>query len=105
MLKTISAALLAVSVIAAPALAADSAKTAKVPAAKTVQAPVAKTSNAKTADIKAASAKPGVMNANAEMGRHHAKHHRHHRHHEKMGVIKTHSKVGFKQAAPATKRG
>jgi hypothetical protein len=45
------------------------------------------------------------MNANAKMGRHHANHHRHHRHHKKMGVLNTHSKIGFKQAAPATKRG
>jgi hypothetical protein len=100
MLKTISAALLAVSVIAAPALAADSAKT--------VQAPAAKTAIAKTSEIKAATTKPSVMNANAKMGRHHAKHHRHHRHykhHKKMGSLKTHSKVGFKHAAPTTKRG
>jgi hypothetical protein len=90
MLKTLSAALLAVSVIAAPALAADSVKTAQAPAAKTTQAPAA--------------IKPSVMNANAKMDRHHHKHYRHH-HHGKMGVLKTHSKVGFKQAAPASKRG
>jgi hypothetical protein len=104
MLKTISAALLAVSFIAAPALAADSAKDSvknvQAPAAKTMQAPAAK-----TAVIKPAPTKPSVMNANAKMGGHHAKHHRHHRHHSKMGVLKTHSKIGFKQAAPATKRG
>ena len=94
MLKTISAALLAVCVIAAPALAANSAKDST----KTVPAPAAK-----TAVIKPAPAKPGVMDANAKMGRHHARHHRHHRHH--MSVLKTHSKIGFKQAAPATKRG
>jgi hypothetical protein len=96
MLKTISAALLAVSVIAAPALAANSAKDST----KNVQAPAAK-----TAVIKPAPTKPSVMNANAKMDRHHVKHHRHHRHHDKMGVLKTHSKIGFKQAAPATKRG
>jgi hypothetical protein len=90
MLKTLSAALLAVSVIAAPALAADSVKTAQAPAAKTTQAPAA--------------IKPSVMNANAKMGHHH-KHHRHHHHHGKMGALKTHSKVGLKQVAPATKRG
>jgi hypothetical protein len=92
MLKTISAALLAVSVIAAPVLAAESAKTVQAPAAKSTA-------------IKAATTKPSVMNANAKMGRHHVKHHRHYRHHKKMGALKTHSKVGFKQAAPATKRG
>jgi hypothetical protein len=101
MLKAISAALLAVSVIAAPALAASSAKTVQAPAAKTTQAPAAK-----TAEIKSAPTKPSVMNANAKMGRHHGRHHaKHHRHHTKMGVLKTHSKIGFKQAAPATKRG
>jgi hypothetical protein len=110
MLKTLSAALLAVSFIAAPALAAESVKTAPAPAAKTVQAPAAKTLGTKTLDtktavIKPAPTKPSVMNANAKMGRHHARHHRHHRHHSKMGLLKTHSKIGFKQAAPATKRG
>jgi hypothetical protein len=96
MLKTLSAALFAVSVIAAPALAADSAKTAPV---KTAQAPAAKTTQARAA------IKPSVMNANAEMGRHHHTYHRHHHHHGKIGALKAHSKVGFKQAAPATKRG
>jgi len=92
MLKTISAALLAVSVIAAPALAANSAKTVQAPAPK-------------TAGIKSAPTKPSVLNANAEMN-HHVKHHRHHRSH-KMSALKTHksSKVSTKQVAPATKRG
>ena len=72
MLKTISAALLAVSVLAAPAMAAGSGKTA--------QAPV----------IKAAQVKPSVLNAkpwlnaNAKMGRHH-RHYSHHRFHKQMG--------------------
>ena len=56
MLKTISAALLAVSVLAAPALAAGTGKT--------TQAPV----------TKAAQVKPSVLNANAKMGRHHVRH-------------------------------
>jgi hypothetical protein len=89
MLKTISAALLAVSVLAAPALAAG--------AAKSTHAPVVKTEQAKT----------GVLNANAKMGRHHHKHFRHHRSHKHMGALKTHkfSKVSIKHVAPATKRG
>lgn len=67
MLKTISAALLAVSVLAAPALAAPY---------KSAQGPVVKTAPF--------SAK--VLNANARWGRHHHHHrwhfhHRHHRHH------------------------
>src|SRR6478735_9567509 len=56
MLKIISAALLAVSFIAAPALAA--------PAGKTATAPV----------IKAEPVKSKLLNANARMGRHHHKH-------------------------------
>ena len=100
MLKTISAALLAVSVIAAPALAAETGKTAQAPATKTTQAPPAKTTPAPVA--KATQTKPSAINANAQMGRHHVKHHRHYK---KMGVIKSHSKVGFKHVAPATKRG
>jgi hypothetical protein len=88
MLKTISAALLAVSVIAAPALAASSGKTAEAP--KTTQAPAAK----------AAQVKPNVANANAKMGRHHVKHARSHK---KMSALKTH-KIS-KHVAPATKRG
>jgi hypothetical protein len=66
MIKSISAALLAVSVLAAPAMAgtAKSASNA-APAAKFAQL------------------KPGVLNANAKMGHHHRHgyHHRHYRHH------------------------
>ena len=67
MFKTISAALLAVSVLAAPAMAGT--KTAQAPVIKTTQAPV----------IKPVQAKASVLNANAKMGGHHHKHHRHHR--------------------------
>jgi len=112
MLKTISAALLAVSVIAAPALAAepakDSGKAVQAPAAKTVQGPATKT-DTKAAVIKPAQTKPSAMNAKAEMS-HHAKHYRHHRSHKNMSSLKTHkvskvSKASIKQVAPATKRG
>jgi hypothetical protein len=62
MLKTISAALLAVFVLAAPAMAGT--RTHAAPAIKSVQP------------------KSGVMNANARMGHHHHRHgHHHHRHH------------------------
>ncbi|HEY5127744.1 MAG TPA: hypothetical protein VIJ35_10700 [Bradyrhizobium sp.] len=92
MLKTISAALLAVSVLAAPALAASSGKTAHAPVIKAEQ----------TKQVK-----PSVLNANAKMGRHHVRHVRHHRAHKHMGALKTHklSKVTIKHAGPATKRG
>ena len=88
MLKTISAALLAVSVLAAPALAASPAKTTRAPVIKTEQV------------------KPSALNANAKMGRHH-RHHSHHRSHKKMTALKTHqvSKATIKHVTPATKRG
>jgi hypothetical protein len=90
MLKTISAALLAVSVLAAPALAAGQGKTAHAPVIKAEQ-------------VK--QVKPSVLNANAKMGRHH-RHIRHHRFHKHMGALKTHqfSKVAIKHVVP-TKRG
>ena len=86
MLKTISAALLAVSVLAAPAMAASSGKTAHAPV------------------IKAEQVKPNVLNANARMGRHHRHFRHHHRH---MGALKAHtySKVSVKHIGSATKRG
>jgi len=89
MLKTISAALLAVSVLAAPAMAAGSGKT--------TQAPVIKPGQVKTS----------ALYANAKMGRHHVTHVRHHRSHNKMSSLKTHqvSKATIKHVAPATKRG
>ena len=88
MLKTISAALLAVSVLAAPVMAASADKTAQAPATKSVQV------------------KPSVLNANAKMGRHH-RHHSQHRSHKKMTALKTHqvSKATIKHVTPATKRG
>jgi hypothetical protein len=116
MLKTISAALLAVSVIAAPAFAAGQNKAAQAPVSKTVQAPLAQTANPNAKVATKSNAKSGVLNANAKMGRHH-KHYRHHRHYKKMGalkahtkmsfkpVTKSHSKVSFKHTAPIAKRG
>ena len=97
MFKTISAALVAVAVLAAPALAGAPGKTTQAPVNKTVQAPV----------IKAEPAKAKVLNANARMGRHHTKHVRHHRHHGHMGVLKTHGtpKLAIKHVTAAPKRG
>jgi hypothetical protein len=92
MLKTISAALLAVSVLAAPALAAGQAT-------KTAQTPVIKAEQVKT--------KPSLLNANARMGHHHVRHASHHRFHKHFGSLKSHkfSKVSTKHVTPATKRG
>jgi hypothetical protein len=97
MFKTISAALVAVSVLAAPVLAAAPGKTIHTPVTKTVQAPV----------IKADTAKSKFLNANARMGRHHHQHVRHHRHHKHMGVLKTHAapKFAVKHVTPSPKRG
>jgi hypothetical protein len=99
MLKTISTALLAVSVLAAPALAATSGKTGTHAASVTKQAPM-KTSS-KTG------AKAGLLNANAKMGSHQARHHKHYRHlsQHKPGTLKTHTKVSATQAKPVSKRG
>ncbi|HXN70332.1 MAG TPA: hypothetical protein VN926_22090 [Bradyrhizobium sp.] len=92
MLKTISAALLAVSVLAAPALAASQEKTA--------QAPVIKTEQVKPV-------KPALRNANARMGRHHVRHARHHRSHKHVAGLKAHkySKATIKHTGSAIKRG
>jgi hypothetical protein len=88
MFKTISAALLAVSVLAAPALAASPGKTTHAPV------------------IKAEQSKSKFVNANARMGRHHQKHLRHHRPHKHVGMLKTHGtpKLVIKHGSHA-KRG
>jgi hypothetical protein len=98
MLKTLSAALLAVSVLAAPVMAASSDKTAQAPATKSAQV--------KPSVLNAKQAKPNALNANAKMGRHH-RHHSHHRSHKKMTALKTHqvSKATIKHVTPASKRG
>jgi hypothetical protein len=102
MFKTISAALVAVSVLAAPVLAAAPGKVApntalKAPLSQTVQRPV----------IKADSAKSKFLNANAGMGHHHHNHIRHHRHHKHVGALKTHAtpKLAVKHVTPSPKRG
>jgi hypothetical protein len=112
MLKTISAALLAVSVIAAPAFAADTGKTT-TPAPVNSTAPVTKTAPV----VKSEQIPSKVLNANAKMGRHYHKHYRHHRHHKHMGLLQVKApkvatkhiqhvkaKVAIKHVAPV-KRG
>jgi len=98
MLKTVSAALLAVSMVAAPAMAGTVAKTATAaPAATSTAAPV----------VKADQPKAKVLNANAKMSRHHYRHARHHNVHKNVGVSKAHAKgkVAVKHISPAGKRG
>ena len=100
MFKSISAALLALSVLAAPALAANSSTTTPAPTTK------------------AAQVKP-ALNANARIGRHHVRYTKHYRsHHKQIGALKLNksrhfaktsrkhfSKVSTKHAGSATKRG
>jgi hypothetical protein len=101
MLKTISAALVAVSVLAAPALAGAPGKTAQAPANKTTQAPVNKSTQA---PVIKSEGKSKALNANARMDRHH-KHYRHHRHDKHIGLHKTHAKhIAVKHVTPAAKR-
>ena len=101
MLKTISAALVAVSVLAAPALAATPGKTARAPVNKTMQTPAIKAEQGKSKVLNAK-----ALNANARMDSHH-KHYRHHRHHKHIGLLKTHAKphVAIKHVTPVAKRG
>jgi len=101
MLKTISAALLAVSVIAAPALAANPGKTEQPLAAKTADKTADKTA-AQAPAIKGGEVKTGALNANAKMNHQH--HYRYH-HHKKITALKSHAKSSFKNAAkgPTTK--
>jgi hypothetical protein len=101
MLKKISAALITISMLAAPAMAAGSQKTATAPVTKSVTAPITKS----VAPVAKLQVKPSVRNANAKMGRHH------HRHfHKHYSAIKTHkihkvAKVTVKHVGSATKRG
>lgn len=92
MLKTVSAALLAVSVLAAPVFAAGADKSA--------QAPVTKSATV----TKSVRAKKNPLNANARMIRHH--HVRHHHFHKKMATrIHKSLKVAAKPVKHPAKRG
>ena len=100
MLKTISAALLAVSVLAAPAIAASTAQAQ-------AQAPATKSATVTTV-------KKNPLNANAKMGhsRHQLRHHRHHRVHKmhrvhKKMAVKLHKtqKFSAKHVSHPVKRG
>jgi hypothetical protein len=105
MLKTISAALLAVSVIAAPVMAASTTKIAQTPVTKSS---VIKSSVTKSATVTpSAHVKKNPLNANAKIGRHqHVSHYRHHHLHQKMAA-KAHKslKVSAKPVMHPAKRG
>jgi len=128
MLKTISAALLAASVIAAPAFAAESGKTTTTPVIKADQSQTkattavkpdagvkadAKTSDAKTSDVKAAKpadvkadakvdTKSKAMNANAAVTPDEHKTVRTHRHHHKHLSAKKSQKTQPDMTNPVT---
>jgi hypothetical protein len=130
MLKTISAALIAVSMIATPTFAAGTGKTAPTSTVKSEQAPAIKGAQANKPDVKA-DTKARALNANARMRHHHHKYHKMgalkknrakvgfngavktkmskagktNAHLSKIHANKSHSKVSFKHMAPVTKRG
>ena len=124
MLKTMTATLLAASILVAPALAAGAPKTAAMPKTEQstqLKSDVATTTTAKSAEVKSgegkSEGKSHVLNANARMGRHHHqhRHHRYHRHHKKVSALhapakaklslnKPGSKVSFRTSKPV-KRG
>ena len=91
MLKTISAALLAASMIAAPA--AVNSTNAQTRANNTAQTPAAKTGQAQIA-TKVTRSKRNKLNANAKMIRHHR--------HKTISLHRSHPKVSFRHVA--TKR-
>lgn len=116
MLKTISAALLAASVIAAPAIAAEVGKTTTTTApaikADQTQSKVSTTApktdvktNAKTADIKSGAkvdTKSKAMNANAAITPDEHKSVRTHRHHHKHLSVKKSLKTQSSVNKPVT---
>ncbi|MDB5503270.1 MAG: hypothetical protein JWR89_3172 [Tardiphaga sp.] len=96
MLKKISAALIVVSMLAAPAMAAGVEKTAPAPITKPVAAVDAKLQ-----------VKPAVRNAHAKMVRHH-RHHQvrpHHRFHKRIGLHKTFKHTAHTSTVVHSKRG
>lgn len=95
MFRNISAALLAASIIAAPAMAAGPVKSDVAPVTK--QAPTAKVLDNKVPDAR-------VLDAKASMRKHvrHRHHIRHHRAHKHSAVVKTHTVAHV--AKPAIKR-
>lgn len=89
MFKTISAALIAVSVLAAPAIAATSAGTTQAPATK-------------SANLN----KPAQVKKTKIGHRHHVPHYAHHRSHKKMtGKVHKSPKVAAKHVTHPAKRG
>lgn len=99
MLKTISAALIATSLIAAPALAANSGTTTGTANTTTQSQPMADQATPAPKAAKAAPTKGKKLHTSAKASHHHTK---------KISLHKTHAKVASKVSAkpvvPATKR-
>jgi hypothetical protein len=102
MLKTISAAFLAASVIAAPAFAMDAGKTATAPVIKADQTQTKTTAAKPVAGVKA-DAKSKAMNANAAVTPDEHKTVRSHRHHHKHLASKHLAKKSVKAQPDASK--
>jgi hypothetical protein len=118
MLKSMSVALLAASILAAPAFAAGPAKT-ETPAKSTqitgsttgtgkadATKPGAMQSGSKANEVKPADGK-GKGKPHASLLRHTHRHTAHFRHHDKVKISQaiSHKKVSFKRVTPATRRG
>lgn len=105
MLKKISAALIAVSMLAAPAMAAGD-KTAPAPITKPVAATDVKPVTTVASKLQV---KPALRNAHARMGRHHhgRRHHvrHHHRFHHRMSANKIFKHTAIKTTVTHFKRG
>ena len=95
MLKTFSAALLAASLLAAPAIAATTGKTTEAGVTKSATV------------TKSAQVKKNPLNANAKTGqsRHHVRHHNRHRAKTAMGKTYKSAKVAAKHVKHPAKHG
>ncbi|MDB5654833.1 MAG: hypothetical protein JWQ94_2446 [Tardiphaga sp.] len=104
MLKKLSAALIVVSMLAAPAMAAGIEKTAPAPITKPVTSVDSKLQAKAVTTTAPSSAK--VLNANAKMGRHHHRHVRHHhRFHKKTAMHKSFKHTATKSTVVHSRRG
>ena len=101
MFKKFSAALIAASLLAAPAMAASPTKDAnKTPVTTSTAAPTVKPVASIGSKLQA---KPSVLNANAKLVRHHHRHMRpHHRFHKKMGALSSYKHVASKSISKST---
>ncbi len=102
MLKTISAALIATSLIAAPALAANSGTTTGTANATTQSQPTVGTTNPAPKAAKVISTKGKKLHTSSKVSHHHTKKISLHKVHSKTSA-KVASKISTKPVVPATK--